>query len=58
MANILIDRKFFKDAIRNGVGLGDIVAMATKAVGIKPCAGCKKRQITLNKIKLPVFKKG
>jgi pantoate kinase len=31
-------------------GLGDVVASATKAVGIKPCAGCKKRQATLNKL--------
>lgn len=30
-------------------GLGDVVASATKAVGIKPCGGCKKRQAWLNK---------
>jgi hypothetical protein len=30
-------------------GLGDVVARATKAVGIKPCAGCKKRQEKLNR---------
>ncbi len=29
-------------------GLGDVVAAATKAVGIKPCGGCKKRQAKLN----------
>ena len=36
---------------RNGasVGLGDTVAKMTKAVGIKPCGGCKKRQEWLNK---------
>ena len=37
----------------NGVsasrGLGDTIAKATKAVGIKPCGGCKKRQEWLNK---------
>jgi len=31
-------------------GLGDIVAKATKTVGIKPCGPCKKRQRLLNKI--------
>ena len=29
-------------------GLGDVVAAATAAVGIKPCGGCKKRQELLN----------
>lgn len=31
-------------------GLGDTVAKATKAVGIKPCGGCKKRQRLLNRL--------
>ena len=31
-------------------GLGDVIATMTKAVGIPQCAGCKKRQETLNKI--------
>lgn len=31
------------------VGLGDIVAGATKAVGVNPCGGCKKRQAALNR---------
>lgn len=31
-------------------GLGDVVASATKAVGISPCGGCRKRQELLNKI--------
>jgi len=30
-------------------GLGDVVAGATKAVGIKPCGGCAKRQAALNR---------
>ena len=30
-------------------GLGDVVASATKAVGVKPCGGCAKRQAALNK---------
>lgn len=29
--------------------LGDAIATATKAVGIKPCAGCRKRQAALNR---------
>ncbi len=30
-------------------GLGDTIAKMTKAVWIKPCGGCKKRQDYLNK---------
>ena len=29
-------------------GLGDTVAKITRAVGIKPCGGCKRRQAWLN----------
>jgi hypothetical protein len=29
--------------------LGDVVAAATKAVGIEPCEGCKRRREKLNK---------
>ena len=32
-----------------GVGLGDVVAGATKAVGIKPCGACQKRQAAMNR---------
>jgi hypothetical protein len=31
-------------------GLGDVVAKVTKAVGIKPCGGCKERQKKLNEL--------
>jgi hypothetical protein len=31
-------------------GLGDLVASFTKAIGIKPCGGCKKRQAALNRL--------
>ena len=31
-------------------GLGDTVAKITKAVGVKPCGRCKKRQEALNRI--------
>ena len=29
-------------------GVGDTIAKVTKAVGIKPCGGCKKRQKAIN----------
>ena len=32
-------------------GLGDTVARATKAMGIKPCGGCNKRRASLNNAK-------
>lgn len=31
-------------------GAGDVVARATKAVGIKPCAPCERRRKRLNKL--------
>ena len=31
-------------------GLGDFVAKATKAVGVKPCGKCQKRREKLNKL--------
>ncbi len=34
--------------IKDVHGLGDMVAAATAAVGIKPCGGCKKRADALN----------
>lgn len=38
-------------AVNNKItGLGDVVAAVTKAVGIKPCSGCRKRQSWLNKL--------
>jgi len=30
-------------------GIGDVVAGATTAVGVKPCGGCAKRKAALNK---------
>ena len=38
--------------VNKGIGLGDIVAKLTSAVGIKPCKGCKKRQSWLNRFKI------
>lgn len=29
-------------------GLGDAVAAATKAVGVRPCGGCARRQAVMN----------
>ncbi len=31
-------------------GLGDLVAAATSAAGIEPCASCEERQAWLNKL--------
>jgi hypothetical protein len=31
-------------------GLGDVVAAATKAIGIRPCGGCQQRREALNKL--------
>jgi hypothetical protein len=31
-------------------GFGDTIAKITKAAGIKPCGGCKKRQEALNRL--------
>jgi hypothetical protein len=39
-------------SIDNSVGLGDVIARITSAVGIKPCKGCKKRQSWLNRFKI------
>jgi hypothetical protein len=36
------------------IGVGDLIAKATSAVGIRPCGGCKKRQELLNKIQIPL----
>jgi len=42
--------KKLKIAEQRSKGLGDTIAKVTKAVGIKPCGGCKKRQEKLNKM--------
>lgn len=34
----------------NSFGVGDAVAVVTKAVGIKPCGKCKQRQQQLNRV--------
>jgi len=31
-------------------GVGDVIAAATKAVGIKPCSACEKRREALNRL--------
>lgn len=35
---------------RQTMGLGDVVAAATKAVGIQPCTPCQARQAALNRL--------
>jgi len=32
------------------VGLGDIIKLATSAIGIRPCGGCERRAAALNKL--------
>lgn len=41
-------KKRLWDEHQKSRGLGDTIAKATSAVGIKPCEGCKKRQAWLN----------
>lgn len=31
------------------LGLGDVVKRATSAVGVKPCGGCERRAVALNR---------
>jgi hypothetical protein len=35
--------------IEEEIGLGDAIKRVTYAMGIKPCAGCEKRAVTLNR---------
>lgn len=36
-----------------GTGIGDMIASATKAIGIQPCAGCERRRRALNRFRIP-----
>lgn len=38
------------EGVVNPRGAGDAVANTTKAAGVKPCGGCKKRQSKLNRL--------
>lgn len=40
----------YEDGTHSSRGLGDTIAKATTALGIKPCGGCKERQKLLNKL--------
>lgn len=31
------------------IGLGDVIKRATATLGIKPCGGCERRAMTLNR---------
>lgn len=46
---ILYKKDGTREVVEGWRGLGDVIASATKALGIKPCGGCKKRQNALNK---------
>ena len=50
---LVIDSKTY-DQVREKFGfsrgLGDTVAKVTKAVGLRPCPGCRKRQAKLNQL--------
>ena len=35
--------------IEEEVGLGDFIKKATYAMGIKPCGGCERRAVALNR---------
>ena len=36
--------------VKKAVGLGDAVKNLTRAVGISPCQGCRRRAATLNRL--------
>ncbi len=33
----------------DGAGLGDVIARTTRYIGIRPCGGCARRAVTLNR---------
>jgi hypothetical protein len=35
--------------VEEEIGLGDVIARTTYAMGIKPCVGCEKRAAALNR---------
>jgi hypothetical protein len=35
--------------IEEPIGLGDVFKRATYAIGIRPCSGCQKRAVALNR---------
>jgi hypothetical protein len=35
--------------IEQEVGLGDVIKRVTAGMGIRPCSGCEKRAVTLNR---------
>ena len=35
--------------VEEEIGLGDVIKLATYAIGIKPCAGCQRRAAALNR---------
>lgn len=56
---IRVNRAWFDDQLRRGVGLGDIVKKVTNAVGMETCGKCEKRRQAMNRIRLPrIFGQG
>lgn len=50
---LVIDSKTYDDLREKfgfSRGLGDTVAKVTKAMGLRPCRGCRKRQAKLNQL--------
>jgi hypothetical protein len=43
------DRLLVEADLPRTMGVGDVVAQVTRAFGIPPCGGCKKRRDWLNK---------
>jgi hypothetical protein len=50
MYELLRRKGWNTQAVHFLTGLGDVVSIATSAVGVKPCGGCKQRQEKLNQI--------
>lgn len=36
--------------LQRPIGIGDVIANITKAVGVKPCSPCQRRRVMLNKL--------
>lgn len=43
--------------VASHLGLGDVIATMTKAVGIQPCAACEERRLKLNRLFPKVLKR-
>jgi pantoate kinase len=50
---VRVDRAWFEEQMRRGIGLGDVVKTITNAVGLRTCDGCERRRRALNRFRLP-----